>query len=133
MDKLGLLFKTVEYRDLPENLKPAVFLAIKQERRKRILTNLILHGTASLLSLGAMIWAFFYAMSSFAQAGFAEYFSLLASERLSAMTYWKEIGLTMAESLPVFSLVILLLTLVFSFWFVGRTTQETKNIILLPA
>ena len=133
MDKLGLLFKSVEYQDLPKDLKSAVFLAIKQERRKRILTNLILHGTASLLSLGAMIWAFSYAMSSFAQAGFAEYFSLLASERLSAMTYWKEIGLTMAESLPVFSLVILLLTLVFSFWFVGRTTQETKNIILLPA
>jgi len=133
MDKTSLLFKSVESQELPKNLKSTVFLAIKQERRKQAIKHLIVSSVALVLSLGATIWAFIYTVSAFAQTGFSEYFSLLLSERFSVLAYWKEIGLTLAESLPVFSLAILLLMVSSLLWSARKTTKETKNIILLPA
>ena len=133
MDKTSLLFKSVESQDLPKNLKSAVFSAIKHERRKQAIRHLIVSSVALVLSLGATIWAFIYTVSAFAQTGFSEYFSLLPSERFSVLAYWKEIGLTLVESLPVFSLAILLLMVLSLLWSANKTTQETKNIILLPA
>ncbi len=132
MDKISHLFKSLESRELPKDLKPAIFLAIQKEKRKWILIDLVVSGTASVVSLIAVVLASIYTFSAFAQAGFFEYVSLLLSERTAALSYWKEIGLTIAEALPVFSLTILLATFLALVWFAGRATRDTRN-ILLPA
>ena len=63
-------------------------------------------------SLAGLIPAFKIMLSDLTQSGFYEYFSLIFSDGLTNSVYWKELSLSLAESLPAIS-IILTLSLVF--------------------
>ena len=49
-----------------------------------------------------------YTLAGFTNSGFYEYLSLIYSDGLAILPYWKEIGLSLAESLPAFEIALLL-------------------------
>ena len=69
-----------------------------------------------------------------AQSGLYEYFSLIFSNGNSIFSYWKELILSIAESLPIMS-IILSLSLVFVFFLSLKyiAKQIIKNQLLLSA
>ncbi len=85
-----------------------------------------------LVSLIGLIPAGKSLFNDLGQSGLYEYFSLLFSSGNSIFSYWKELALSIAESLPIMS-IILSLTLVFilflSFKYASR--QIIKGQLLL--
>lgn len=67
--------------------------------------KLLIFSLTGLLSLVGLIPALKTLLSDFAQSGFYEYLSLIFSNSGTVLTFWKELLLTLAESLPVLSIV----------------------------
>jgi len=63
------------------------------------------------VSAVGLIPAFEMLLNNLAQSGFSEYFSLIFSDGGSMLTYWKELSFSLAESLPVMSIILTLSTL----------------------
>jgi len=80
---------------------------IKQEKHS---TQLKLWSLSSLLFISTvgLIPAFEMLLSDLAHSGFYEYFSLIFSDGGSMLTYWKELSFSLAESLPIMSIIFTL-------------------------
>jgi hypothetical protein len=87
---------------------------------------------AGLISFLGLIPAWKALLSNLTQSGVYEYFSLIFSNGSSVLSYWKELALSIAESLPLMS-IILSLSLVFILFLSLKyvTRQIIKNQSLL--
>ena len=113
-DKLIKAFQKAKYEPRAE-LSSEIWHYVAM-RNKR--TNLIKSGVfavVGLFSLAGLAPAINMTLQSLAKSGIYEYFSLLFESGSGALSYWREILLSVAESLPVMSLV-LTLSLVFIFF-----------------
>jgi hypothetical protein len=109
-DKLTKIFKNATYQPSPELAFSVLQTITKQEKRA---TQARLWFLSSLLFVSAvgLIPAFEMLLNNLAQSGFSEYFSLIFSDGGSMLTYWKELSFSLAESLPVMSIILTLSTL----------------------
>lgn len=102
-------------------------------RNKRI-TNLklFIFSLVSLASLSGLIPAVKMLSSDFSKSGFYKYLSLVFSDGGSVMSHFREFILSLAEALPVLS-IILSLSLIFVFFLSIRyvTKQLEKRGLLL--
>ncbi|MEI6843173.1 MAG: hypothetical protein WCK48_01530 [bacterium] len=85
----------------PENLDSLIYTKIGEERKRKAKVHLMYTSFVSVISLGALVPALTYLFHGFSQSGFYEYFSLLISDGGTALSSWKEILLSLVESLPV--------------------------------
>lgn len=120
------LFNQNKGVELPQDLLGSVLIRIRSEQKKSARKELIFVGGIAVWSLIAIIPAWSYFITSFIQSSFYQYFSLIWSEGLNATVYWKEISMSLAESLPIFSIAIFLFALVISIWSIARTTRDVK-------
>ncbi len=125
-----------EYKDLfafdknltlPEDLLSSVLERVRFEQKKSARRELIFVGGAAVGSFVGLIPAFSYFVSTFIASSFYQYTSVILSEGMGALTFWKEIVLSLAESLPIFSIVIFLAVLVVFLWSLARTTRDVKT------
>lgn len=82
-----------------------------QVRGARI--RVLLSGLGLIGALSLMFFAYNYTITELAGSGFTNYFSLLFSDADALVLYWKEFGLTLLESLPLFGVSILILSVLF--------------------
>ena len=87
-------------------------IVVREKRSTRI--KLYLFSSAGLLSILGFIPALKALFDGFTQSGFYEYFSLVFSSGSNLFSYWKELGLSLIESLPVLN-IIFTFSLVFIF------------------
>ena len=99
-------------------------IVIRNKRIARI--KLWAFSFVGLASLAGLIPAWKTLSSDLAQSGLYEYFSLMFSNGGSIFSYWKELILSIAESLPTMS-IILSLSLVFILFL--SIKYATKQII----
>ena len=64
------------------------------------------------LSIAGLVPVFKALFTEFTQSGFYEYFSLIFSSGSNVFSYWKELALSLVESLPIMN-IIFLFSLVF--------------------
>ena len=103
-DKLVKIFQKVKYE--PEaNLSGNIWRKIIARDNLTVRFKLWAFGFAGLASLGGLIPVFKILFADFARSGFSEYFSLIFSDTGSILSSWKELFFSLAESLPVISLV----------------------------
>ncbi|MCX6751406.1 MAG: hypothetical protein NT161_01410 [Candidatus Nomurabacteria bacterium] len=116
--------KYQENPDLAENIWHSI--TIRDKHISRI--KLWVYSLVGFASLMGLIPAWKILSTDLAQSGFYEYFSLAFSNGSSFFSYWKEMTLSIVESLPVMS-IILSLSLVFVFFLSLRfaTKQITNN------
>ena len=93
-------------RDISRNI-------IKHEKRI-IRIKLYLFSIVGSLSLVGFIPVLKTLFDGFTQSGFYEYFSLVFSSGSNLLSYWKELALSLIESLPILN-IIFLFSLVFIF------------------
>ena len=112
-NKLTKILKNAKYEPDTKMALSVWQTIVKQERRS---THLKLWSLSSLLfvSTVGLIPAFEILLSDLAHSGFYEYFSLIFSDSGLMFSYWKEFTLSLAESLPMMS-IIFTLSLVFIF------------------
>jgi len=111
-----------EKPDLAENIWHNIVIRNKRIIRFKLWTFSFI-GFTSLIGL---IPAWKALSSNLAQSGFYEYLSLIFSNSGSVLSYWKELAFSIAESLPMMS-IILSLSLVFILFF--SIKYATKQII----
>lgn len=87
---------------------------ISKEKAYILRRNKILSYISAGSSFMALIPMFIYTLIKLGQSGFYTYFSLMFSDISSLSIYWKELSITLVESLPVLS-VLLLLSVFFVF------------------
>lgn len=111
----------------PAGLAEAVMARVATlERRSRLLRS-SLFGAATLASALVAAAAWQAVGAELARTGFYEYASLLASDGAGALAYWKELGLSLLESLPALALATLLSAGAAFLWALGRTAGELRH------
>jgi len=111
-DKLAEIFKKAKYEPTPDL---AFSILNKVVREKNIAKFKLWIGTfTGVASLVTLIPVFQMLLDDLAHSGFYDYFSLIFSDSGMMFSYWKEFTLSLAESLPMMS-IIFTLSLIFIF------------------
>jgi len=121
------LFTQSENVELPQGLLGSVLVRVRLEQKKSARRELVFVGSTAVGSIIAIVPAFSYFVTSFFQSSFYQYLSLAWSEGSGALAFWKEISMSLAESLPIFSITVFLFILVVLLWSVARTTRNIKT------
>jgi hypothetical protein len=111
-----------------ENLRDVVLLRINLEKRREAKIRLALTSATSLLSLIALVPVIQYFITEFSQSGFYQYLSILFSDGSSILLYWKELGLSLLESLPTLSITAVLV-LVFILFATSKFIIQDSKVI----
>lgn len=124
------IFSSLNEQSVPQNLSGDILISINKQIRKSAQINFVLFSFLSVFSLIALIPALKYFISELYESGFQQYLSLIFSDGLVLLNYWKEFSLLLAESIPLISIALVLtflLTLLSSIKFM---LKNLKNISL---
>jgi len=103
-----------------KDLENKVFLRISRENKRMILRKRVFLLALLAVSFVTTIEASIYTFSQFKQSGFYTYLSVIFLNLSDFSAYWKDLGMVLMESLPVYSLILLLSALfVFVFALMG--------------
>ncbi len=98
---------------------------INSEKIRLAKARLVYGSIIGVASVFALVPTWQYFLSEFTQSGFYQYLSLILSDGITS-AYWKELGLTLAESLPVLSItatLCLVFVLLLTLKYLVRDTQ----------
>lgn len=130
-DDLKSVFEKAVY--IPyDSLSRSIYTAIRERQRRVARARLFVYSFISLLSVGALVPAGRALVQDFSQSGLYQYLSLLFSGDSMVGSYWKEFLFTLADALPVMSIMLvlaLLLILAFSVYNV-RGRNQTRLFVI---
>lgn len=112
---------------VPSGLADGIILKINNKARRHAKVKTLGLSTVSALSIIASVPIISQIITSFTQSGFYNYLSIIFSDGDVAIVYWKEILLTLAESLPVFAIISLLIVLAIFTWSALMTASIVRN------
>jgi hypothetical protein len=95
----------------PSGLGGAILEKIELARRRSLLMRRVFSIGADLVSLVAFIGASVTLVQAFRSSGFGSYLSLLLSDGQAVLSFWNEYLYSLAESLPLASIGVCLLSL----------------------
>ena len=123
MEKLQKVFAELK---VPEALYRAVHMRISALERRSARVRAALFGFLSIVSLAALVPAVQYAAQQFYVSGFYDYATLMFSDSSLVVTYWREFGLSLMESLPSLALLLLIPIVAMLLWSLKRTVQTAR-------
>ncbi len=100
-------FKNIKCHSYPA-LTENVWRAVAEEEKSVTRIKLYAFSALGLLSLAGLIYALQALLNEFTKSGFFEYSSLIFSNSTLALSNWKELSFSMAESLPAVSIIFTL-------------------------
>jgi hypothetical protein len=115
-NKYKKLLGTVNLVEPPKGLRGRVLSFIKEKEAQAAKIRAWMFGSGSALSFGLSLWAVTYLTEKVQETGFWQYFSLLFSGDGTVYMYWKELTLSLAESLPIVSFIVFLAAIGFFIW-----------------
>ncbi len=92
----------------PPHLQQSIVKRIKKNAQRRTALVFGLYSALALGMLGAFIPAYFYMKNEIARTGFSEFLALAYSDSALVVSNWREMTLTLLESLPIMSITIML-------------------------
>ena len=127
---LSQLFKEDATTRATQDLAQRVFLQIniaakKAEHRESIITRIFFFS-----SLVAFLSSITYSYKAFAASNFGSYASLIFTDAKTVLTLWRELGLSLLESLPIFGIVIVLASVVALLWSARKFTKSNTHLNL---
>jgi hypothetical protein len=131
-DKYKKLLGSINLVEPPKGLENRIINSIKAEEKRAKRFKAWIFGSISLASFVLSLRAIVYLVESMKETGFGQYLSLLFSENGAALVYWKEITLSLAESLPVVGLVAFLTTVGLLIWSMAKVFDKgsDRNMLL---
>ncbi|MCX6787237.1 MAG: hypothetical protein NTY93_01790 [Candidatus Kaiserbacteria bacterium] len=125
-DKLNtILFKEISP---PPRLLSAVLAHIDCARRRAAHIRIVVFGSVLAVSGGMLIPAVSYALHEFYASGFYDYFSIFFSDSSMAAAYWRELLLSMAETLPSLAILFLLVFMATALWSLRHVLRDYRNV-----
>ena len=116
----------------PRGLSDSISVRVREVEHNAWHTRFVTFIATTLVSSVALVVATIRLWSDLAQSGFYQYFSLLLSDGATLSLYWKQLGLSLVESLPLLNLAILLSVLGVFIWS-GTKAIGNRQAFLLPA
>jgi len=112
-----------------KELRNNILSGIKQEERRR--AKVYLFGYASVIpfSLVGVVLSIKYVSEGFYQSGFYEYFSLLLLGDSAIYAYWKELSLSLIDTVPIIGIIAFLVALGALVWSGANTFTNTRRFI----
>lgn len=92
----------------PHDLHSRIMVRIVSEQIKNAKRKLAVFISGTIASLGLFIVALRYTIEQFAQSEFPRYVSLIYTDTSLLSLYWKDLTYSFAESIPLVSIVLLL-------------------------
>lgn len=119
----------LDFVDLPAGLEKMVLMRLDLEQRRQARRELIVFFLVDTLSLGGLLASVVYLSNVFTQSGFGQYLSLLLTDSGSLLSYWQELALSLAESLPVLGFVSFLSIMAVLIWSIARTIINVRVLV----
>lgn len=113
-----------------KELRNNILLGIKQEERRRAKVYLFAYTSIVPLSLIGVVLSVRYVSEGFYQSGFYEYLSLLLSGDSTVYAYWKELSLSLVDSMPIIGIITFLVALGILVWSGANAFTNTRRFIL---
>jgi len=114
----------------PKILRSNIISGIIREDHHRAKMYLFFFTTALSLSLAGVILSLKYLAESFYQLGFYEYISLIFSGDGTVYSYWKELFLSLIDSMPIIGMIAFLMALGVLVWSGANAFTNTRRFIL---
>jgi len=126
-NKLTEIFQKAKLEPGP-NLTEDIWRALVLRDKRSTRLKLWIFACAGSISLVGLFPAINILLNDLSRSGLYEYFSLIFEEGGSVFSYWKELALSLAQSLPMTS-IIFTLSLIFVFFLSSRylIRQIDKN------
>ncbi len=112
------------------HLQVSIMKQVKQEENRKIKNRFVFSVTLALASLGGIIESVLHLIQSSNQSGFFQYVSLIFSDSSVFFSYWKEFGLSLVESLPLVSTILLLAVVLVFLWSGARALKYSRRTVL---
>ncbi|MFZ2253327.1 MAG: hypothetical protein WAW13_04130 [Minisyncoccia bacterium] len=94
-----------------EDLRGKILISIQREELHRARVYILTSLATALTSILGAVFAVKYMIISFYQSSFYSYFSLLFSDSDVALSYWREFLFSLAETLPLLGIILLLVAI----------------------
>ncbi len=137
MDKSYIkLLSLIEEKKAPQRLFENASKKLRAAEISKVKLRAGIFSAIFLAALLIMIPVVTYFLQSLSSSGFSQYLSLITTDGTSALAYWKDLGLSMASSLPINSIIIALaviLLLSYSLRRVIRYIHSIKSMSKLPS
>lgn len=111
MKKLEYLFKEYKEVEAPEKLRESIILRIEKFERRMAILKASVSGVFSLAFLVALYSSISLTVSEMGTSGLYHYANLLITDFSDIGAFWRELLLSLVQSLPVFAVTITLLSL----------------------
>lgn len=124
MESKNQLFSLIEPS---QNLKSSIINKIKIEETKRTIYKMVFSSVASLASVSVAIIFIINIINDASQSGLTNYLSLLLSDGASILSYWQSYVLSVAESLPIIPITIVVASILIFVWSISSVIDTFKN------
>ncbi|HEV8666466.1 MAG TPA: hypothetical protein VN665_01280 [Candidatus Paceibacterota bacterium] len=128
MKKEGGLYRTLSTIEPPQGLYGSIMSRIDLAKRRAAKTRAGLSGLVAILSGAALVPVAEYTAQQFYASGFYDYLSLLLSDHTLVMTYWREFGLSLVESLPSLAILLFVPIAVALVWSLMRLVKNVRTL-----
>ncbi len=124
MENKNQLFSTVEPS---ENLKVSIIKEIKKREIIRAVYKIAFSSAVSLTSVSVAIIFVVNVVKDFYQSGLYEYISLMFSDGTSLISYWQTYLISVAESLPIIQITVVLASILSFIWSLNIVLPALKD------
>ncbi len=114
----------------PHGLETAILSRIRRAEKNAARTRFVLLTSLATSSLFSMIPSVTYLLNSFSQSGFYHYLSLIISDNTVLALYWKELTLSLIESLPLLGLIAFLSATAVFVWSGTKALRDARTAFL---
>jgi len=112
---------------IPQNLVNNIVLRMDEKARHNSKIKALGLSLVSISSFLLSIPIIFQIITSFTQSGLYNYLSLISTDSDVLVRYWKDIAISLAESLPVLGIASLLAVLAVFVWSALKARSEVRN------
>ena len=118
-------FSTIENIKAPEQIREKVHARVVALERRARSVRFFGMTALTVASLSALLASCIYAWQSAVSSGFGQYLSLVFSDT-TALSFSRDLGLSLLESLPALGIAFVLAFALASVWSVSRLAQSSR-------
>lgn len=124
------LFSLIKPPEPPDNLLEKIMARLHKEQKLSLRKRIFIFSIGTALSAMAIFLSFKTAQTKFGESGFWQFFSLVFSDFETIKIYWQNFILSLLETLPVTSLIMVLAAVLIFLEFLKSLFKNIKLSII---
>ena len=124
MERKNQLFNMIEPS---AGLRNSIMYRIEREEMKKAMYKIVFSSAVSILSAFFAIFSAINIIKDASQSGLSEYLSLMISDGYVVVSYWQTYIMSVAESLPIVPITIIIASVCFFIWSADTFLENLKD------